>query len=324
MKVVQVRRTGAPEVMNVEEAAEPQPGPGEVVIAVALAGVLYGDVLLRSGAYPWPLPYVPGLEVGGRVVALGPEVDPALLDTQVVAATAGNVGGYAERAIARAAEVFPVPRGLELGHAVATCLPGAVSVGLLSAMRVTAGESVLVTAAAGRIGSLVVQLARAAGAHPVIGAAGGPAKAAAVRQSGADVAVDYLEQDWVEQVRSATGGRGADVVLDAVGGAIGGQALDAAADAGGRVGIYGFSSGAWTALDTATLARRGLTVTGPLGITFAKPAAQQRADSEQALATAAAGDLVPRIHAVYPLEKVAEAHAELADRRSIGAILLAP
>ncbi|MFI0899423.1 zinc-binding dehydrogenase [Streptomyces sp. NPDC020983] len=324
MRVVQVRRTGAPDVMRVEEAAEPRPGPGEVLVAVERAGVLYGDVLLRSGAYPRPLPYVPGLEVGGRVVALGPRVDPALLGTRVVATTVGSAGGYAERAVARAADVYPVPAGLALDHAVAVFQAGAVAVGLLSAMRVAAGESVLVTAAAGRIGSLLVQLARAAGAEPVVGAAGGPAKTAAARELGAHAAVDYDRQDWPEQVRKATGGRGAAVVLDAVGGTIGAQALEAAADAGGRVGIYGFTSGTWTALDTMTLARRGLTVTGPLGITFAKPAAQQRADAEQALAAAAAGRLVPRIHAVRPLEEAAGAHAELAARHSVGALLLAP
>jgi NADPH2:quinone reductase len=257
-------------------------------------------------------------------VALGPQTDPALLGARVVATTVDNAGGYAERALARAAGVFPVPGGLALDRAVAVFQAGAVAVGLLSAMRVTAGESVLVTAAAGRIGSLVVQLARAAGARPVIGAAGGPAKVAVARELGADVAFDYTERDWPEHVRKATGDRGAAVVLDAVGGAIGAQALDAAADAGGRVGVYGFTSGTWTALDTMTIARRGLTVTGPLGVTFAKPAVQQRADAEQALAFAAAGQLVPRIHAVYPLEKATEAHAELAGRRSAGALLLRP
>lgn len=151
----------------------------------------------------------------------------------------GNAGGYAERATARAADVFPVPAGPELAHAVAVFQAGAVAAGLLSAMRVAAGESVLVTAAAGRIGSLVVQLARAAGAQPVIGAAGGPAKTAETRELGADVAVDLIEQDWPEQVRRATGNRGATVVLDAVGGEMGAQALDAAADAGGRVGVHG-------------------------------------------------------------------------------------
>jgi NADPH2:quinone reductase len=264
------------------------------------------------------------MEVGGRVVEVGPGVDPSLAGRRVVATTLGNTGGYAEAALAEVGNVYPVPEGLPLERAVPVFQAGAVSAGILSAMRVRAGETVLVTAAAGRIGSLLVQLAKAAGAARVIGAVGGPGKLAAAAESGAGVTVDYTESDWVAQVKAATDDRGADVVLDAIGGTIGEQALEATADGGGRFGVYGFASGTWVRLDTGRLVRRGLSVIAPLGIAFAKPPAEQRADAERALDAAAAGDLVPRIHATYSLEQAPEAHADLEKRRSIGAILLAP
>ncbi|GLY80937.1 zinc-binding dehydrogenase [Actinoallomurus iriomotensis] len=320
MRVVRVREFGTPEVLRVEEMPEPEPGAGQVVVAVETAGVGYGDVIVRSGGYPFPLPYVPGLEVGGQVVAVGPGTDRSLLGRRVVATTVGNTGGYGERALAPAAWTFPVPNELALPVALAVFQAGAVASGMLAAMRVRDGETVLITAAAGRIGSLLVQLAKAAGAT-VIGAAGAD-KAAAVEDFGADHAVDYGAGDWPDRVRALSGG-GVDVVLDAIGGEIGAQALEAAADGRGRFGIYGFASGAWLPLDAQVLARRGLTVAGPLGAVFAKPDAEQRDDAERALAAAADGRLRPRIHATYPLDRAADAHAEIERRRSVGAVLLA-
>lgn len=323
MRVVRVHEFGPPEVMRVEEAEPPVPAPGQVLVEVEIAGALFAETIVRSGRFPFPLPYEPGLEVGGRVTAAGPDTDPSLVGRRVVATTVGNTGGYAEQAVAEAGNVFEVPDGLPLERAVPVFQAGAAALGILAAMRVQAGESVLVTAAGGRLGSLLVQLAKAAGAH-VIGAASSPAKLAAAAESGADATADYGTSGWVDRVRDATGGRGADVVLDAIGGDLGEQALQAAADGSGRFGVYGFASGTWLPLDARQIAQRGLTVTGPLGITFAKPLAEQRADAERALALAAAGDLRPRVHATYPLERAVDAHLELERRRNIGAILLTP
>ena len=164
------------------------------------------------------------------------------------------------------------------------------------------GDSILITAAAGRIGSLLVQRAKAAGAGTVVGAVGGPAKAAAAAEFGADVVVDYHAADWVAKVKEATG-RGADVTLDAVGGENGAQALEATANGGGRFGLYGFTSGTWVELDAHQIGRRGITIVGALGITFAKPAEEQRADAAEALKAASAGQLVPRIHGSFPLDR---------------------
>lgn len=321
MRAVKVDRFGDPDVLVVEDVADPEPATGQVLVEVRTAGVMYGDVIVRSGRYPLLLPWIPGVEVAGKVVAAGPGADESLLGQTVVATTAGQAGGYAERALATAAYTFPVPDGLALDAALAVFQAGALARGLLSAMRLSGDDTVLVTAAAGRIGSLLVQWARSAGAT-VIGAAS-PGKLTAVTEFGADHAIDYSVAAWPDQVRELTGGRGADLVLDAVGGETAESALAAAADGGGRIGLYGFASGQWPALDPQTLSRRGLTVSGPLGVVFRKPEAEQRDDARQALAAAARGELVPRIHARFPLERAADAHRELEGRRSVGAIVLA-
>ena len=321
MRAVRVHEFGTSKVLQVEETQVPQPAAGQVLVAVELAGVIYGDIIVRSGRYPFPLPYVPGIEVGGTVTALGPGVDPALLGQRVVATTLKMTGGYAEFAVVEVGNTYQVPQGLSLEHAVAVFQAGGLSVGILSAMRVRPQDNILITAAAGRIGSVLVQLAKAGGSR-VIGAAGGAEKTGAAIGFGADAAIDYTSPDWVEQVRNATGGQGADVVLDAIGGQIGGQALEAARTGSGRFGVYGFTSGAWTELDAFQIGRRGLTVIGPLGIAFAKPDAEQRADAELALKYASAGQLLPHIHALYPLERAAQAQAALEERGTIGAVLL--
>ena len=213
-----------------------------------------------------------------------------------------------------------MPDGLALEVALAVFQAGALARGLLSAMRLSASDTVLITAAAGRVGSLLVQTAKAAGAM-VIGAASRD-KLPAVADFGADHQVDYTPPGWPDRVRALTGGRGATLVLDAVGGEMSASALAAAADGTGRVGLYGYASGSWPALDVQAIARRGLTLSGPLGMVIRKPDAEQRADAEQALAAAACGELKPRIHGRFPLEEAAGAHRELEARRSVGAVVL--
>ncbi|ORT50870.1 zinc-binding dehydrogenase [Frankia sp. KB5] len=198
-----VREFGPPGVPRVEEIEDPKPSVGEVLVAVEVAGVGYGDVIVRSGRYPFPKPYIPGLEVGGRVAAVGPDVDSSLTGKRVVASTAGMTGGYAELALAEADSVYEVPEGLTLGSAVAVFQAGAIAVGLVSAIQVRPDESALITAAAGRIGSLLVQRAKAAGAATVIAAVGSPAKADVAVEFGADAVVDYTTPGWVTKVRWA-------------------------------------------------------------------------------------------------------------------------
>ncbi|MGH3207567.1 MAG: quinone oxidoreductase family protein, partial [Trebonia sp.] len=209
MRAIMVERFGEPDVLVVRDVDDPEPGADQVLVDVRMAGVAYGDVIVRSGLYPLPLPWIPGIEVAGQVIAVGPGADESLLGKSVVATTAGQAGGYAERAVATAAYTFPVPDGLAPETALVVFQAGALARGLLSAVRLDAGDSVLITAAAGRVGSLLVQWAKAAGAT-VIGAAS-KAKLDAVTGFGADHAVDYGALGWADQVRGLTGGRGATV-----------------------------------------------------------------------------------------------------------------
>jgi NADPH2:quinone reductase len=295
VRVVRVRKFGPPEVPRLEEADEPRPQAGEVLVSVELAAVIFGDVIVRSGRHPFELPYVPGFEVAGT--------DPE--GRNVVATTVGNTGGYAE--IARCAQVYPVPPGLSPEHALAVFGAGHLANAMLDVMG--PADTVLITAAAGRLGSLLVQLAKARGATVVAAASGD--KLDAVSGLGADVLVDYRDPGWVGEVKAATGG-GADITLDAIGGALGAQALEATR---GRFGMYGFSSGSWTDPGDREVVR-------PLQTIFAWPEARNRAGIEEILQKA--DQLVPLLAGTYPLEHAAEAHAALESRRTIGAVSLSP
>ncbi|WP_019631587.1 zinc-binding dehydrogenase [Actinomadura atramentaria] len=323
MKVVRVSEYGSPDVLRLADAPEPEPSSGQVVVDVERAGVLYADTIIRSGRFPVELPYVAGFEVGGRVTAVGPDVDPSWLGRRVATAAHGDRGGYAERALADAADLHALPDGLGAEQAVAVLSAGALALGILDAMRVRPDDSLLVTAAGGRLGSLLVQFAKAAGVARVVGAASNAAKLAAAADAGADVTVDYSRPDWVERVQDATGG-GADVVVDAVGGTIGEQALAAAATGRGRVGIYGFASGEWTPLDTMNLLARGLTVSGPIWNIVYGPADERHAVAEKALRAAADGTVTARVDATYALDEAAEAHRRIEDRSVVGALQLVP
>ncbi len=320
MRAVRVSEFGGPEVLVVETVADPAPGEGQVLIDVRLAGVAYGDVMVRSGVYPLPLPWIPGFEVAGEVLAVGAGVDESLIGRIVVATTIGQSGGYAERAVAPAAYTFVVPEELALDVALTVFQSGATARGLLGAMRLTADDTVLITAAAGRIGSLMVQLAKSAGAT-VIGAASA-GKLGAVKEFGADHAVDYGADDWSGRVRELTGGRGVSLVLDSVGGATAEAAFAVTEDGRGRFGVYGYASGAWPRLPIEDITRRGLTVCGALGTVIRKSDVEQREDAAQALAAAVRGELTPRVHSRFALDRAADAHRELQERRSVGAIVI--
>lgn len=322
MRAIQVHQSGAPEVLQLVEIEEPQAGPGQVVVAVEAAGVAFADTLMRSGKFPVPLPYVPGLDAGGRVIQVGAGGDPSWLDRRVVVRT-NNAGGYAERVVVEAENVFFVPAGLSIEQASGIFLSGQTAVGLLRAMQMQPGASLLITAAAGSLGSLLLQLARGAGAGVVIGAAGGKEKLALISRLGADLAIDYSQADWVEQVRAATGGRGADLVLDAVGGTIGRQAFEATASNGGKLAFYGFSSGAWATIEESAADARGVEVSRPISAVMAKPAQELRSYADFALAEAAAGRLLATIR-TYPLAQAAAAHAAFDARQIQGKALLIP
>ncbi|MEO3872243.1 zinc-binding dehydrogenase [Nonomuraea sp. B12E4] len=224
MRVVQVTRFGGPEVMEPGEAPDPAAGPGQVVVEVEAAEINFVETQLRRGITPGPAlpepPYFPGGGVSGRVASLGAGVAAGWLDRRVVARTVGLRGGNAELAVAAVADLVPVPDGVGLPEAAALLHDGSTAVGLMDNAGVRPGEWVLVEAAAGGLGSLLVQLARAAGAQ-VVAAAGSAPKLAVARELGAEAVVDYSRPGWTKSIWEATGGRGADVVFDGAGGWVG-------------------------------------------------------------------------------------------------------
>ncbi|WP_216215640.1 zinc-binding dehydrogenase [Amycolatopsis aidingensis] len=318
MRAVQVTRFGGPEVLEVRQVPDVRAGQGQVVVRVAVADVLFLDTQLRSGwggeHFPLHPPYVPGGGVAGTVLSVGPDVPEDLVGRRVVTMTDG--GGYAERVLADAAGLVDVPDELSLPDAAALLQTGPAALSLVEAAALEPGEWVLVTAAGGGLGLLLVQLARAAGAR-VVAAAGGARKLDAAGQLGAELTVDYTEPDWTARVSAATGGPR--VVFDGVGGDLGAAAFSLAAR-GGRMFAYGVPSGGFAEIDAGEAQRREITVTGIEQVQFA-PADGTRL-AGQVLRAAAQGRVTPVIGRTFPLERAAEAHAAIESREVVGRTLL--
>jgi NADPH:quinone reductase len=316
VRAVWLTRFGGPEVLVAGDAPDPAPGPAQALIDVEFANITFVETQFRaSGAGPFDaeLPMIPGIGVGGLVAAVGADADPGLVGMRAVAGTSGS-GGYAERVAVDAGALVEVPEGVRLDDAVALLADGRTATGLVRAAGVRDGDRVLVEAAAGGVGTLLVQLARAAGAR-VVAAAGGVRKLALARELGAEVAVDYREPGWPERVREATGG--VDVVFDGVGGAIGRSAFDLL-DRGGRMLRFGLASGAWTEIPEAVAAQRDVTL-----VPFPRARPEElRALTRSALGEAAAGRLRPVIGQRFPLERAADAHAAIETRATVGKTLL--
>ncbi|MGW5360519.1 zinc-binding dehydrogenase [Actinopolymorpha pittospori] len=315
MRAVWLKEFGGPEVLVAGDAPEPVAGAGQVLIEVAFANITFVETQHRAGGtgpFAAELPMILGNGVGGVVTAVGPGVDEALVGRRVISGTGGS-GGYAERVAVDAAATYQVPDDVRLDTAVALLADGRTATMLLRAASPGPGERVLVEAAAGGVGSLLVQLAKAAGAE-VVAAAGGTRKTALARDLGADVTVDYREPDWTERVRAAVGE--VNVVFDGVGGVIGRSAFDLLGR-GGRMVTFGLASGAWTDVPDEIATARGVTMVRP------RPTPDElRACTESALARAAAGGLRPVIGQRFPLERAADAHAAIESRATVGKTLL--
>jgi NADPH2:quinone reductase len=324
MRVVRATRFGGPEVLEPGEAPDPEPGPGEIAVDVAVAEVLFLDTQLRAGwgreYFELPLPFVLGEGVAGVVAAVGDGVDRRWIGRAVMAgmSRAGeyNGGGYAERAVVAADAAIEVPEGVELQHAIAAMHDGLMGVSRVEKAGLEPGDLVLVTAAGGSVGAWLVPLAARAGAT-VIAAARGERKLALARQLGAAVTVDYSQDGWAEAVRTEVGGRDVDVVYDGAGGRIGAQAFGLTGR-GSRFFSYGSASGEFAGIE-AEAERRGVRVVG-LGESIS--AAEQRGWAEAALARLAAGEIRPVIGQVVPLERAADAHAAIEARTVAGKTLL--
>lgn len=323
MLVMSFHEPGGPEVLVPSDVDVPEPRSGEVLIDVAAAGVNNADLLQRAGHYPPPpgAPSWPGLEVSGVVVAAGPDSGWSPGD-RVVALLDG--GGYAQRAIAPAAQVLPVPDGVDLVDAAALPEAACTVWSTLAAAGLAPGQWLLVHGGSGGVGSLAVQVGAALGAH-VIATAGGPERAARCRELGARVVVDHRADDFVAVVADATDGRGVDVVLDVVGAAYLERNLAALA-VGGCLAVIGLQKGRRAELDLGALLSRRLTV---LGTTLrSRPAAEKAgivaAVRSEVWPLVADGRVRPVVHARLPLTEAARAHRLLAAGEVFGKLLLVP
>ncbi|MBV9653640.1 MAG: NAD(P)H-quinone oxidoreductase [Acetobacteraceae bacterium] len=324
MRYVAASASGGPDVLHLARAEVPAPRAGEILIRVAAAGVNRPDIQQRKGLYPPPPGASPilGLEVAGEVAARGPDV-PALREGDRVCALV-NGGGYAEYCTAPATQCLPWPRGYDAIRAAA--LPETyftVWANLFGLGRLQADETVLIHGGSSGIGLTAIQLARAFGAHVSV-TAGSAEKCDACRRYGAAEAINYREQDFLEQVKRWTDGRGVDVVLDMVGAPYTPRNLRALAPDGRLVQIAFMHGSEVDALDLMPIMRKRLTVTGS---TMRPRTAAEKAVIADALRQRVwplldQGRCGPVIHAVFPLDAVAQAHALMEDGAHIGKIML--
>ncbi|MGW1028013.1 zinc-binding dehydrogenase [Streptomyces sp. NPDC002577] len=323
MRAIRVAEHGGPEVLVPVELPDPTPGEGEVVVRAEAVDTIYVETQIRRGdwgeAFGITPPYVPGGAAAGTVVSVGPGVDASWAGRRVVAG-AGTRGSYAELVRTGVDRLVPVPDGLGSREAAALAHDGVTGIGIMEGIAVKPGDRVLILGAAGGMGTLLVQLAHAAGAH-VVGAARGPRKLALVSRLGADAVVDYTEDGWTQQVRNAFGGLPVDVLLDGVGGELGTGAFELVAD-GGRVSAHGAPSGAFAGLDQERARRRGITLQGISDVQFDAPEIVRLAT--KALGEAAAGRLHPVIAQEFPLSRAADAHRAIEARSVLGKALLIP
>ena len=321
MRTMQVTRFGGPEVLQPVDAPEVAPGPGELLVDVAVAEVLFLDTQLRAGwgsdYFPLTPPFVPGGGVAGTVAAVGPGVDAAWIGKRVIASTSGaheyNGGGYAERAAVPASSAHEVPGGLDLRHAIAALSDGVMGVSRVQKASLGAGDTALITAAGGAIASWLIPLLKRDGVT-VIAAASSESKRSLAAERGADALLDYSQDGWVEGCD-----REVDAVFDGAGGAIGTAAFTMLRR-GGRFFAYGASAGDFAAVDT-NAAACDIEVVG-LHEDFPVDAMYRAA--ETALRLLADGVVEPVIGQVVPLERAAEAHAAIAARTVAGKTLLTP
>lgn len=330
MRAWRVHQHGRPaDVLRLEDGLpEPEPGPGQVRVLVEACALNFADSLLCDGTYQEhpPLPFTPGMEVSGRIDAVGDGVDAVArpVATRVVALTALPHGGLATHALAAAHDVFEVPE--TMGASEAAALPVTYQTGWFALHhrgRLQAGETVLVHAGAGGVGSAAIELAVAAGAR-VVATAGGPEKVERCRALGAHLAVDYKAEDFVEAVNAFTDGRGADVIYDSVGGDTFDRSRRCVAWEG-RILVIGFAGGRPADAPTNHVLVKNYSVVGVHwgGYRTRDPELVQRCHAEL-VALWEAGHIHPLVSAERPLEEAADALAALTGRTTTGKVVLRP
>ncbi|WP_075734469.1 zinc-binding dehydrogenase [Streptomyces acidiscabies] len=322
MHAIRLHTFGPAENLTYEPTDDPHPAPGQVRIAVRAAGVHLLDTALRQGIQgpaptPVTLPTIPGREVAGTVESLGEGVAGTWLGRRVVAHLGFAPGGYAELAVTDVTRLHEIPAPLDEAQAVAMIGTGRTALGILQFATLTPDSIAIVPAAAGGLGTLLVQYAKHRGAT-VIALAGGPAKTAQARANGADLALDYTTPDWPHHLRTYLGPRRATIVLDGVGGEAARESTALLTPTGQHL-IFGRSSQGVT--DGTAYEVPGLShhVLGPA--MFEKT--PLRTLEARALAEAATGNLTPAVHR-FPLAEAAAAHRALESRRTTGKVVLEP
>jgi putative PIG3 family NAD(P)H quinone oxidoreductase len=325
MRAVIATSEGGPEVLEVQERPDPTAGPGQVVLDVAATAVNRADLLQRQGLYPPPpgASDVIGLECSGVVAEVGEGVHGLSVGDEVCALLAG--GGYAEKVAVPAGQVMPVPRGIDLVTAAAlpevacTVFSNVFMVG-----RLRKGETFLVHGGSGGIGTFAIQLAAAVGAR-VATTAGSEERLERCRSLGAEIAINYKEQDFVEVLREATDGAGADVILDNMGAKYLGRNIEALAT-NGRLVIIGMQGGTKAELDISVLLRKKAAVVATA--LRSRPEEEKAAICagvvEQVWPMVADGVVKPTVHEVVPFDQAPRAHALVADGEAFGKVLLVP
>ncbi|MFC7322821.1 quinone oxidoreductase family protein [Halobacillus campisalis] len=324
MKAIQFKEYGGPDVLEQADVDRPIPEQGEVLVKVTAIGVNYADTARRQGAYviPTPLPFIPGAEVSGVVEKVGEGVGKFQEGDRVV--TLIGSGGYAEYVTVDAKTLIPLPAELEDESAVAIPLQGLTAYHLLKTMgRIEQGETVLIHAAAGGVGSLAVQLAKHFGAGQVIATASTAEKLALAQELGADHLVNYTNPNWREEVMEATDGKGVDIALEMAGGNIFHETIKCMRSFG-RVVIYGVASGQPAEMYPSGLMNRNLSVIGFFLPQIMKKPALFESSLQELLQLVQQGKLKLTIGGVYDLEDAAHVHELLQGRKTKGKLILKP
>ena len=322
MKAILVRQTGGPEQLEYAEVAQPDPGPSQVLVRISAIGVNFIDIYFRAGLYKADLPFTPGMEAAGMVEAVGSDVTEFKAGDRV--AYAMTRGSYAQYAAIPEAQLVKVPAGVDLPVAAAAMLQGMTAHYLThSTYKLGPGETALVHAAAGGAGLLIVQMAKKLGAR-VIGTVSTEAKAQLAREAGADEVILYAEKDFEVETRRLTGNRGVSVVYDSVGATTFMKSLNCLRPRGMMV-LFGQSSGPVPPLDPNILNPKGsLFLTRPSLAHYVLSRDELLWRAGDVLRSILSGELKIRIERTYKLSNAAQAHLDLAGRKTAGKLLLLP
>jgi NADPH2:quinone reductase len=326
MKAIQLSRFGGPDVLEIVEIATPQPKPGEVLVRMRAAGVNFFETLVRQNRFAVTpeLPMIPGVEVAGVIDALGEGVDANLFGMRVAVplfAVGRGSGGYAEYVTASVSDIVPLPDGISFENATALLVPGLTAF-YLARQSSPQGKTVVVTAAGGGVGSLLIQLLQRAGAKIVIAVASAAEKLALAKSLGADFAFDYSTPGWIDQVKGATSGIGADIIYDSVGGTTTRASIGALAPLGelvfGALNRFNLNASELEGMFLRNQSLRGFAL-----LPLLSPVSLRNSLSEL-FSLAQAGALRVPPGTEYPLDRVAEAHRALEGRQTSGKVVLVP